>query len=544
MRDSFADWEVIMLLIRKVAIWLAVLAVAWAASGCHTGDALEEVALRAGAEGVRLSLVLGPAVPIVNEEVPASGGVLKFDDLGDPLDGLVFEVRAGSYDHPVSVDISYYPIERKSELAGLDIISPLIAVEHGGQPSREALVLRIPVYMRSRFFTSVYAYDAVSGKIEALPVLEIDKNTVTVAAQSLSKLFVTEHKLEDLDRLDVDSGYRPGVDTWQFQNQGSYLTPRGNAWGMGVSSLWYYVDGPRSSGNARLWGQYDGVPGASAPTPELWEDDVRGLAVATAIQYAYEQEREGRYYDLVYEMHRTDTGMVGLISLRLTYDEVTFYTVADAIALTHEPQLLSACADFGVQCKTLVAYRVLGPSIWVADPNDFQAHPRERVLTLRYGKFEPYSGSENLLDRSAGVETEYGKISFLGQSALTYWNQVGEAWDRGILQPGYPTYRLRAVERDAGGNVVREADLDVAEPLHTLQRELELSVVSDTVAETRVSLRRGEALNEPVNPLALAMGENRVGVKVEGKATWVDAAGQTQSDWRWLGFDWITVIRE
>ncbi|MHB1317620.1 MAG: hypothetical protein ACYCYF_03270 [Anaerolineae bacterium] len=533
-----------MSLIRKAASLIAVLAIVMAAAGCHTGDPLEEVALRAGAEGVRLSLVLGPAVPVLRGEVPASGGVLSFDDLGDPLDGLVFEVRDGSYDHPVTVDITYHPIERESDLAGLDIISPLIVVEHGGQPSQEALVLRIPVYMRVRFFTSVYAYDDATGKIEALPVLEIDKNTVTVAAQNLSRLFVTEHALEDLDRLDVDSGYRPGVDTWQFQNQGSYLTPRGNGWGMSVSSLWYYVDGPRSNGNARLWGEYDGVPGADGPTPELWQDDVRGLGVATEIQRAYEQEREGRYYDLVYEMHRTDTGMVGLISLRLTYDEVTFYTVADAIALTHEPQLLSACADHGVQCQTLVAYKVLGPSIWVADPNDYQAHPRERVLTLRYGKFEPYRGFENVLDRAAGTETEYKKVSFLGQSALTYWHQVGEAWDRGAEQPGYPAYGLRSVERDASGNVIREADLDTAGTLRTSQGELELRAVSDEVAETRVSLRHRELLDASHNPIPLAMGENRVGVLVEGKATWVDAAGQAQSDWRWLGFDWITVIRE
>ncbi len=40
------------------------------------------------------------------------------------------------------------------------------------------------------------------------------------------------------------------------------------------------------------------------------------------------------------------------------------------------------------------------------------------------------------------------------------------------------------------------------------------------------------------------MGENRVGVYVEGMATWVDAAGETQSGWRWLGFDWITVNRD
>jgi len=533
-----------MLLTRKVASVLAVLAVVVAAAGCHTGAPLEEVARRAGAEGVRLSLVLGPAVAIVHGEVPASGGVLKFDDLGDPLDGLVLEVREDSYDHPVTVNIFYHPIERESELAGLDIISPLIVVDHGGQPSQEALVLRIPVYMRVRFFTSVYAYDEQTGKIEALPVLEIDKSTVTVAAQSLSMLFVTEHALEDLDSLDVDSGYRPGVDTWQFQNQGSYLTPRGNSWGMSVSSLWYYVDGPRSNGNPRLWGQYEGGPSAESPTSGFWQDDVRGLAVATAIQQAYEREREGRYYDLVYEMHRTDTGMVGLISLRLTFDEVTFYTVADAIALTHEPQLLSACADHGVQCQTLVAYKVLGPSIWVADPNDYQAHPRERVLTLRYGKFEPYRGYENLLDRAAGVETEYKKVSFLGQSALSYWNQVGEAWERGAQQPGYPTYGLRVVERDGSGDVTREADVDVAGVLRTSQSELELRAVSDDVAETRVSLRHRQTLDVSANPLTLTMGENRVGVYVEGMATWVDAAGETQSGWRWLGFDWITVNRD
>jgi hypothetical protein len=92
--------------------------------------------------------------------------------------------------------------------------------------------------------------------------------------------------------------------------------------------------------------------------------------------------------------------------------------------------------------------------------------------------------------------------------------------------------------------VTREAEVDVAEALRTTQSQLELRVVSDEVAETRVSLRHRETLDVMANPLPLAMGENRVGVYVEGMATWVDAAGETQSDWRRLGFDWITVIRE
>jgi hypothetical protein len=533
-----------MRLFRKIASLLAVLAMLATATGCHQGDPLEEVMLRAGADGVRLSLVLGAPVPVFSQQVPVDGAAYIFDRLGDPLDGLALQVPAGSYDHPVTFDISYQPIAPESDLAGLEAISPLIVIDSGGEAASNAVILRIPVFLRINYYTAVFAYDESTGALEGLPVLIIDKNSVTVAAQRFSRLLVTEHRLSDLEHLDVDTGFTPGVDTWQIPNEGSYETPRGNSWGMSVSALWYYLNEPGRPGGEHLWGRYGSTLGADLDTPDYWQDDSHAVEVTTAIQRNYERARGGLRYDISYEIRRMRPGMVGLISARRTPDELTFYSLASALALTRQPQLLGISAAGKGSALTLIAYKIVGTTVYVADPNDDQTNPPVRTLRLSYRDFEPYRASENASERARGVERDYQVVSFLGRSSLTCWDNVEANWTQEASPTASEAYRLVAVKRDGAGQVTGEVDLDANSPLRTTQDRLEIRVISDNVPETRVSLVAAGALDDQANPLPLVAGENRVGVYVEGLATWVDADGQQQSDWRWLGFDWIVAIRE
>jgi len=43
---------------------------------------------------------------------------------------------------------------------------------------------------------------------------------------------------------DIDSGFRPGIDDWEFTNYGSYITPDGECEGQSLTALWYYDTSP------------------------------------------------------------------------------------------------------------------------------------------------------------------------------------------------------------------------------------------------------------------------------------------------------------
>ena len=64
----------------------------------------------------------------------------------------------------------------------------------------------------------------------------------------------------------VDSGFRPGVDDWQFTNYGSYVAPTGHCEGQSVSAIWYYVNQRLGGGASPLYGLYDDN-GGNRPRP-------------------------------------------------------------------------------------------------------------------------------------------------------------------------------------------------------------------------------------------------------------------------------------
>ncbi len=493
----------------------------------------------------RLTLELTPNVAVLEgATVSADGGTVSVNRPGDPLHGLAIQVPADSFGEPVSFDISYQPITGQGGTAPVKVISPLIEIDNGGAVAEAGVILRIPVKVPKDQFPMAFFYDEASGALEGLPALAFDGGSVTVATQHFSAIIVTAEDYAALEHFEVDTGFAPGKDTWQFQNRGTYTAPRGICWGMSVSSLWYYLEEPWRISGQRLWGQIDNSLGADLKTPEYWQDDDWGLKVATALQANYDSARRDRSFDIVYQLERELEGSGNLLNVRLTQDQIAFYSLVSAMALTNEPQLVNITTADGKRGHSLIAYKIEGAKVFVADPNDYQSSPPLRTLTLEDGKFSAYSASENVLDQLAGIQSGYTQIRYWGQSALTHWQQVGSLWSQGDRQPGYPEYRLLVVERDADGNVTQEYDLDLLNPLHTTQRELELRIVPPDGVDARFSLRHFGLLDAELNPLPLAEGENLVGIYVEGKAHWVDGDGRPQTDWRWLGFDWITVIQE
>jgi len=62
-----------------------------------------------------------------------------------------------------------------------------------------------------------------------------DAGSITLATRHFSKFFISAIDLNLLDQ-DIDSGYQPGVDDWQFVNNGSFIEKGGHCAGQSVSS--------------------------------------------------------------------------------------------------------------------------------------------------------------------------------------------------------------------------------------------------------------------------------------------------------------------
>lgn len=523
---------------------LVLAAVLVATSGCAPGASPANIGNGSGdSGGARLSLRLDPAVPVAGREFPVEGGWLLIDRLGDPLDGMELEVLPHSYDRPVRFDISYHPLATGSDLDGMMVLSPLIVVDNGGAVADIGIILKIPVYMYWRHFPAVWAYDEETGDLEPLPVIKVEKSTVNVAVRSVDKIIVTSHPYEELEQLVVDTGFAPGRDTWPFPNRGSFSSPRGLSWGMGSAALMYYLKGAGQGDAVPLSQRYAGLGPAGEATPDLWQDDAEGLQIVSAVQARYDEARQGRSYDPMYEITRELAGSFSVRSLRYTVDQVTFYTLVTALAVTSEPQLVNLSVAGGDYGLTLIAYRSEGNTIYVADPNDDPQSPAMRTLVLKYGRFQPYTSRETLGD-SPAQERVYTEVSFLGQGAMSPGPGVSEIWANAEADDGASAYRLVARERQAAGGPAHEVALAEGVPTSVQQERVEIVASSSDITDLRVRLWGADGAALPGDEVALAPGENRVGVLVEGLASWVNPDGQGQSDWRWLGFDWIMLVRE
>ena len=106
-------------------------------------------------------------------------------------------------------------------------------------------------------------YDEVTGKIEALPAIVSDDNSITVETRhfststisgglqlnkklnesSFANIVISSIKESALSGQSViSSGFTPGIDDWEFINYGSYISPGGHCAGQSMTSMWYFYD--------------------------------------------------------------------------------------------------------------------------------------------------------------------------------------------------------------------------------------------------------------------------------------------------------------
>jgi len=465
----------------------------------------------AGGGGKRGSLSLGGVVELATETVASSGGTMSITKPGYIPDGFQIEVPAGSYADSRTFKISYAPIMKHSFGDDFNPITPLITVTNGGGYSEEIMSVTIPVEVPPDYFAMGFLYDDEAGKLEGIPLVAQDADSITLGTRHFSSFVVSMISKAAL-KEDIDTGFKPGVDDWQFTNYGSYIAQGGHCAGQSVTALWYYCTKPDGKG-ATLYGRYDNN-GNQPATPNLWEDDTLGYRFASTVHKDINWSSfENKFW----------TKLAGV------NDEVTWNLFAYSMQLTGEPQEVGIFSKAGGG-HDMICYRINNGNLYIADPN----YPGDNGRRIEYanGTFKPYNSGADAAAIAAGEGKQYETIEYCAKTTTVDWDKIARRWaefeDKTIGNDRFPDYTLEVVE-DSG------VTYELKDGFNTDEKMLKIELVSG-VTTGWIAYRDGVKL--PVDAkgkIELKPGNNLLGFYI---------LGEVGGKWKWVDFKYFNVYYE
>lgn len=467
-----------------------------------------------GGSTARRALTTDASAGATAARVGPAGAIVRVDTPGSPLLGLALSVPPGAYAETRDVRVSYRPIARHGYGADVNPVSPLITVEAGAGYASAGITVRVPIVLPAGHFAMGFYYEETTGRLEGMPLVELGADHATVLTRHFSSFFITSIAVSLLLDLDIDTGFAPGVDDWQFLNEGSHLEPGGHCAGQSVSAMWYFYERRRANGERPLFGRYDN--NGATPTPEVWEDDTLGYRLASVVQHDLQWETTLRKSMLAIE----------------SIDERTAYlSLAQAMRLTGGPQYLAVRATREDVGHAVVAYRISGGKVFVADPN--RPGIVDRSIAVVADRFGTYRSEEV----ASGTSRLYDMVRYIAVSAMIDWAQVGRRWaelDAASIGAGsFPRYDV--VFKDDAGTVLTPRN----SALTTASSPITVTVVMPeyepgTIVGGIISLGDPGLAQAPTavfasdRVLTLRPGDNTVSVLLVGatidrsKPAWVD----------------------
>jgi hypothetical protein len=501
----------------------------WLLAGCGAGLLLVLVFLLAALNPDPSVLSTGPQQHLADAAFSAAGGTYTLSGSATSLDGLTLEIPASAYKTGQVFSITAAEI-RAHDLGPLfEPATPLITIDNGHRVAAVPLRLTIPITRADDEFVLAFYYDARNGRLEGIPCLTQDNQSLTLLTTHFSDIVVSRVKKSLLEgrilESQAQSGFLPGRDDFASPNDCSYAAPGGLCSGLVLGALHYY-----NSASGKPLRQESRVDnGLYADTPDFWEDDALAYRLASLLQ------KQLTWTEAMQREHN-----------RMSED-VTYYALAYAIALTESPQVL---LTYGTDVQNnrvghaLVVYDVTPDGLAVADPN----YPGDRTRRIR--RIDQPDGNRHTVtldDYWSGTSTEdpgtlFTDHGYIGTYALFDRNHIDRLWQevlagRDVAASLFPAdLTLVAVTgRDEQGR-----------PLTThLQTELTISPAQAGMANPagsdslliapartdpadRLTYYRGSALLGTANPdeswfaLPLRPGDNAIGLLYERQ----DATGR------------------
>lgn len=389
------------------------------------------------------NLKLGNTEKILSQTIAPSGDTLSVN--GGGISGATLIIPANAYQKPVRFTLSTTPIISHEFGQNFNPITPLITIDNGHQFANEMMFFKIPIHISADEFAMAFYYDTLSGKLEGIPCTNIQQDSITIATKHFSGVVVTKIRGVALQDLNLSTGFTPGIDDWQFVNYGSYIAPSGHCAGQSISEMWYYLEQKIKGQKPSLFGLYDDN-GKFKQTPNFWEDDSWGYRFASTIQK---------------RINWDSASFKSYTALAKLGDDRSFKAFAYSMMLTGRPQFVGIYSvDSTGNIKgghAIVAYRISGNKIYVADPNYPGKADRSITFDAAKNQFVPYSSGLNATDINNGKDMVFNSIIYYAVSSMIDWNTVGKEYqnllDGKAGDDYFPEYKLellKSVNPDTG----------------------------------------------------------------------------------------------
>jgi hypothetical protein len=350
---------------------------------------------------------LGPTTQTLFAQTPVGpgGSTLVYRKAGDKLDGLTIGVPAGAF--PVStqwtvIADSTAPVTLPADFTQ---VGPTLVIGNGQGYADSVMTLTLPLpsslNVTDADGVAPFYYDDASATFEGIPLVERTATSVTLATRHFSRdamaLPGNSSEAAAMRRAGVvafgavkivwvktpktkligtfNSGFRVGVDNWEFENQGEYVDPNGSCEGMSVTAMYYFYF-MKGKGAPALYHHYD-------LTLENVLDNVQGIRFTGSVQGDYIARYEQGF---VQEKALADAALAKGAKL----EDLTSIWILLTLKLTKNPVLLGIHGPPGGHA--VVAYSASSTGahtdVAFADPN----FPKiGRTMAFESGQMTPVS---------------------------------------------------------------------------------------------------------------------------------------------------------
>lgn len=239
----------------------------------------------------------GPGGQQTTQSIGTAGGSVVIDWPGSPLNGAKLTLDPGALTSTTPLTLRSAPVTGVTLPAGITPLTPGLTISGASGPLKAAAALKLPIPTGNQGKLLMLAMaDPITGKMTLLPTIRQDASSVTALLASMdagrvptairtpssrllglypgalanqdegpsSLIFMAAINAELLNR-DFDTGFRPGVDDWDFPRMAvpgfPFLDGDGIfAYaddGMVSTALWYYINrrkggGPKLNGSTQL----------------------------------------------------------------------------------------------------------------------------------------------------------------------------------------------------------------------------------------------------------------------------------------------------
>jgi hypothetical protein len=478
---------------------------------------------QSGAAGIiHGTISTGAPVLAALGSVPVSGGTITVTKPGSPVDGLKFTAPGGAYPAGQQITISSAPVTGNTFGSNFNPASPMIEIDAGNQYAEEPVLVTIPVTIPDGQFAMAFYYDEANQKLEGIPTSKMDSTSITIATRHFSNIIVSLIAVSSLDGIStVDSGFRPGVDDWEFVNGGSFIADGGHCSGQSATMMWYYTEQHQKANAPHLFNRFDN--NGREPALQFERDDTLGYRFASVIQ---EKTDETKYWK-----------NLGSSIVNVSSDVTTFREFKYSMLMSGEPQYVRVSQGGSGLGHAIVCYEVSGSTLFIADPN-FPG--KERTITLTGNTLSPYTTGDNSQDIEEKGVTVYPSVKYIAKSALFSWPVLAAEYakvnDGTIGDDMFPPYKIYIrVTMDDGSK--KEIEVDAGK-----NREVKHIDVEGKTVTILQQARSADPDTDKKNLSATAF--TRDGVRVQLPITLKEGSNIIAVEGRgfpkgWLGFDWL-----